>query len=246
MIDQSDYEREYAGQYRAGEFEPVIARFRRQRVLASLHAHPHARILEVGCGFEPLFPDVDAFDEYWIVEPNAEAVRRVRESQSAGVHVVEGFLEAGQDALPSAFDFIVASSLLHEVPDPVAFLAAVREHCSDATVVHLNVPNVGSFHRLLALEAGLIDDLFEQSETEKRFQRQTRFDLASLTTMVEENGFRVLASGTYFVKPFTHSQMEQLLRHGIIDMRIVDALDRMTTYMPGLGCEMFVELRLRA
>jgi hypothetical protein len=92
----------------------------------------------------------------------------------------------------------------------------------------------------------LIDDLFEQSETEKRFQRRTRFDLPSLLAMVEENGFRVLASGTYFVKPFTHSQMEQLLRHGIIDMRIVDALDRMTAYMPDLGCEMFVEVRLNA
>jgi hypothetical protein len=246
VIDHSEYGRRYADQYRDGEFEPVIARIRRNKVLAALHEHPHRRILEVGCGFEPLFPDVDAFDEYWTVEPGKEAVQAAiaHPAVDARVHVVEGFLETAD--IPPGFDFIAVSSLLHEVRDPGAFAQSVRAHCGASTVVHFNVPNVRSFHRLLALEAGLIPDLFEKSETEKRFGRQTRFDLTTLIAFLQEHGFDVIASGTYFVKPFTHAQMEQLLRAGIVDMNVIDALDRMIRYMPDLGAEMFVDARRSA
>jgi hypothetical protein len=40
--------------------------------------------------------------------------------------------------------------------------------------------------------------------------------------------------------------MEQLLRAGIVDMNVIDALDRMIRYMPGLGAEMFVDARRSA
>ena len=39
------------------------------------------------------------------------------------------------------FDFVIASSLLHEVQDPTRFLRAVRSVCGPETVIHLNVPN---------------------------------------------------------------------------------------------------------
>ena len=107
------------------------------------------------------------------------------------------------------------------------------------------MPNVYSFHRLLALEMGLIRSLFEPSATEIRFQRHTRFDRESLVKLVEENGFRVLHFETYLVKPFTHDQMDALLRHGIIDLKTIAALDTMTKYLPQMGSEMFVEARVR-
>ena len=135
------------------------------------------------------------------------------------------------------------SSLLHEVPDPSALLQAVRCLATPSTTVHINVPNVYSFHRLLALEMGLIRSLFEPSATELRFQRHTRFDRESLLKVVADNGFRVLHFETYLVKPFTHDQMDALLRHGIIDLKTLAALGAMTKYLPDMGCEMFVEVR---
>lgn len=210
-----------------------------------MRAHPHRTVLEVGCGFEPLFPHVPDCQAYWIVEPLTEAVAAARAHPAASerLHVVEGVLETVHGELPEDFDFIAVSSLLHEVTDPRALVRAVRAHCGAATVAHFNVPNVQSFHRLLALEAGLIADVFEKSATEERFQRTTRFDRPRLVAFMRENGFAVLESGTYYVKPFTHSQMKLMLQYQIIDMRIIDALDRMTRYMPELGCEMFVNVR---
>lgn len=245
MFDLHDYESRYAGHYERPSFETTIVRIRRERVLASLRAHPHARVLEVGCGLEPLFGSIERLERYVVVEPASRFVAAARE-RAAGrpeVTVLEGFLEQTAPALADErFDFIVVSSLLHEVPDPAALLAAVRALCGPDTVVHVNVPNVHSFHRLLALEMGLIGSLFEQSETERRFQRHTRFDRATLLAALADAGFRVLESGTYFIKPFTHDQMQRLLDVGVFDERLIRGLERMTAHLPEMGCEAYADV----
>lgn len=244
MIDVHDYSQKYLGQYAEGTFETVLVRVRRKYILEALGRYPHQSILEVGCGLEPLFRFVDDA-AIAIVEPSPEFVRNARAlAGTRDVAVIEGFLEAAAPSLAGrTFDFIVVSSLLHEVSDPAALLAAIRSLCHAGTTVHFNVPNVRSFHRLLALEMGIIDDLFEQSETERRFQRHTRFDSARLAELLRANGFEILDSATYFIKPFTHAQMDALVRSGTCGPEVIDGLDRMTKYLPGMGCEIYANVR---
>jgi len=245
MIDIHDYEKKYAGQYAEGTFETVLVRVRRKYVLEALQRYPHAAILEVGCGLEPLFRFVDGA-AFTVVEPSPEFAQNARVlAEGRAVRVIEGFLEtAAQSLAGESFDFIVVSSLLHEVSDPAALLAAVRSLCDAGTTVHFNVPNVRSFHRLLALESGLIGDLFEQSETERRFQRHTRFDRERLAALLRENGFEIVDSATYFVKPFTHAQMDALVQSGTCGPEVIEGLDRMTKYLPDMGCEIYANVRL--
>src|SRR4051812_11360306 len=218
---RADYAAKYFEQYASGGFETILVRVRRGQVLDFLRRHPGARVLEVGCGLEPLFLFWNAFEAMTIVEPSAEFIAAARE-RAAGdprIELRHAYLEdVAEDLGDAKPDVIIVSSLLHEVPDPERLLASLRAVCSPGTIVHINVPNVRSFHRLLALEMGLIDDLFEQSEIEKRFHRHTRFDREKLHALLRGAGFDVLESGTYFVKPFTHAQMEALLSSGAVDL----------------------------
>ena len=244
------YWKEYERQYSGDEwFEKVLVAARRRRVLESAARNPARHVLEIGCGMESLVSSWGPFEQFTIVEPVEEFCARARQAAPDGseVTVLCGYLEEQTDALAerAPFDLIVASSLLHEVPDPRRLLVSIASLCSTSTVVHLNVPNVRSFHRLLALEMGQIADLFERSEMEKRFGRVTRFDRATLETMLHEAGFLVRHFETYFVKPFTHRQMEQIVDAKILPVEVIAALDRMAKYMPDLGCEMFVELTKR-
>lgn len=243
----ADYDREYAQQYAEDEFETVLVEIRRRRVLASIGPYEPRQVLEVGCGMEPLFTSYEDFDRHTIVEPSPQFVDRARKlaGDDSRVVVIHGTLEKHADELANRnFDAIVVSSLLHEVPDARALLGAVRAVCGPSTIVHVNVPNVRSFHRLLAVEGGLIEDVHEPSDMERRFGRHDRFDAATLQALVTSEGFRPLAAGTYFIKPFTHAQMKALLASPAFDRAsLLHGLEGMIKHMPDLGCELYVDLQ---
>jgi SAM-dependent methyltransferase len=246
VTDPDAYAQRYAAQYAEQAFETTLVAVRRQHVLHWLERYGARRILEVGCGLEPLFTHRDEFDAWWTVEPIAEFAGRAREL-SAGdkrIKVREGYVEEQTELLADEdFDFIVVSSLLHEVREPLRLLDAVHSVCADTTVVHFNVPNMLSFHRLLALEMGLIADVFETSEMDRAFGHHGRFDHGRLIELLAAASFSVAESGTYFVKPFTHTQMDIVLKTGAFPPTLIDGLDRMVKYMPDHGCELYANAR---
>lgn len=240
------YAKRYGAQYEERSFETVLIGVRRRHVLKWLERYGARRVLEVGCGLEPLFGHYEQFDAWGIVEPIAEFASRAREraAGNAAIKIWEGYLEEQTEAIDSErFDFIIVSGLVHEVPDPLRLLSAVHSLCSEATVVHLNVPNALSFHRLLAREMRLIEDVFEPSEMDRAFGHYSRFDRDQFLELLRQAGFRVLEAGTYFIKPFTHDQMDAILRTGVFPPSLIEGLDRMTRYMPEHGCELFANVR---
>ena len=250
MMDRAVYTERYIEQYPADSLEVSLVKVRRKQVLHTLSRYPHRHILEVGCGLEPLFLYVDDYDSYTVVEPSEAFVRNARRCASnagkeSSIRIVKGCLEAVYHDLveEQAFDVVILSSLLHEVPDSDALVNAVYALCGAATVVHINVPNVYSFHRLLGVEMGLIEDIHQQSQVEADFFRHTRFSMASLKAMMADHGCEVLSSGTYFIKPFSNEQLAQMLKQQIVSPAVIEGLERMIKYFPDMGCEMYVEIR---
>src|SRR5207247_10051643 len=81
--------------YGEQSFELHLITARRRQVLKSLRAHPHANILEVGCGLEPLFPHIGDYTTFTVIEPSAEFVERAKALSSGrpNVTVIQGQLE---------------------------------------------------------------------------------------------------------------------------------------------------------
>lgn len=243
----NDYSEEYRNEHIGKDvsFEATLSDIRREYVLDTIRSYEFSSILEVGCGLNPIFTDLSGDltkTHHVVVEPQAEFVKEAKTYDCAGnVEFVNAKLEDAITEL-GKFDIVIASSVLHEVPDPDALLQAISEVCYETTVVHLNVPNVFSFHRLLAVEMNLLDDVFEKSEKERKFDRHTHYDMDKLTADVERHGFEVLNSDTYLIKPFTVDQMEAIIKQDIVDESVVEGLKRMTKHLPEMGCEMYVEV----
>ena len=238
---------DYQRAYEASDFEAVQARMRKRMLLALMSRWRPQRVLEVGCGSDALFNHHPAFERFCVVEPGSDFAEQARR-QAAGdrrIRVVQAFMEeAAQELAGERFDCILLSGLLHEVPDAGLLLAAVRPLCDSQTRVHANVPNARSLHRLLALEMGLIDDLHALSANQRSLQQPRTFDIDSLSGLCAEGGYEVLEAGSYFIKPFTHRQMAQLQGTGLMDERLLDGFFALEKHLPGLGSEIFVNLRL--
>ena len=62
----------YTEEYIKSDFEEYLVAYRRKKVLEVLNMVSHRRILEIGCGMEPLFKYIpeEQFEEYTVVEPS--------------------------------------------------------------------------------------------------------------------------------------------------------------------------------
>jgi hypothetical protein len=143
------------------------------------------------------------------------------------------------------YDLILMSSLLHEIPDCESLLCATALLSGPATIVHLNVPNAKSFHRVLALEMGLIDHLTEKSQTQQQMQQSHTFDLDRLEAMVNATGFKAIEKGSFFVKPFTHAQMALLQEVNVATNQMLDGLYSLSKYFPEYGSEIYMNIQLK-
>lgn len=236
---------EYAAQYRELPFEPIQIKYRRELVLREVKRHQPLRLLEIGCGDAPLFTDLEGDIEVTTIEPSVEFFNRARQlaENRPRVTVVQSFVE---DFFPDGpeFDMVVLSSLLHEVRNPELLLANVYRLCGPDTVLHVNVPNARSLHRLLALAMGLISQPGEQSDMQRRMQqRTTMYDADSLGVELEAAGFREIEHGSILVKPFTHAQMQQLVDAGFLTPVMLDGFNNLVQWLPDLGSEIWVNAR---
>ena len=63
---------DYTTTYKQSDFESIQVKYRRKKVLEQINKFESKRILEIGCGLEPLFSFYDKFEKYIIVEPSKE------------------------------------------------------------------------------------------------------------------------------------------------------------------------------
>lgn len=237
----------YTKDYLSMPFLEENVKYRRDCVIEQIMKYEHRNILEIGCGMFPLFEYLDVdYDHYLIIEPSQLFAQNAknRSRNSGKIDVIEGcFEDVVSGFTRKDFDFIVCSSLLHEVTDEEKFLKALYETANVNTTVHINVPNALSMHRLIAKEMGMIEDVYQQSGNQKILQQRMVYDIQILKEHVIENGFQVMDEGSYFIKPFTHYQMDRMMEEKIIDQTVLIGLQKIIKYFPNNGSEIFVNVR---
>lgn len=237
----------YTENYNHPSFEDYQVIYRRKKILELMEKYCPKRILEIGCGMEPLFPYIRwKYEKYVIIEPSESfcknAVNLARENER--IVCLNDFFSPTDELSQNNFDFILCSSLLHEVEQPIKLLQDIATICNKYTIVHVNVPNANSFHRLIAKETGVITDVHEMSERNRLYQQHNVYDLKTLEDCVKLSGFRILEGGTYFIKPFTHNQMYEMVKENIINMDILDGLYKIEKYFPYNGSEIFMNIKI--
>lgn len=239
-----DIER-YEQDYLDNPFEAELIRYRHRKTLETLQKYRPARILEVGCGLQPLYQYFDRFDELVIFEPSSQFAELARAEAPSGVTVVTDELGEKYGEYEDRFDLIVVSSLLHELEEPLALLKTVKAFAIEDGIVHINVPNANSLHRLLAVRMGLVDSVYEKSPRQVKYQQHHTFDQERLSDLAYSADLEIIFMETFFVKPFTHAQMQQLIDSGFLTQEMLDGLYQLSKDLPDLGAEIVMNARVK-
>ena len=232
----------YVEAYKAIPFEPIQIEFRRKLVLQEINKFSPKTLLEVGCGEKPLFLDLPLDLKVTVVEPAIEFATNALElsAKFLNAKVINNFIENTTFDIPK-FDMIILSCVLHELADPKSMLLAIKKLCHANTLVHINVPNAYSLHRQLACSMGIISSINATSDMQKNMQQNSSvYSMATLTKELSDVGFRLKDSGSIFVKPFTHAQMQCLVDSGFMTDEMLNGLANLANIIPGLGSEIWI------
>lgn len=212
-------------------FERYLERERTTQVIESISKLCPCSALDIGPGLRPYFFYLN-WSKYTIIEPNKEFINYCPNS----IIAINSTLEDSN--LNEKFDAIIISSVLHLVKDCDLFLEKLKPLCHKNTLIHINVPNTYSLHRLIGFEMGLIEDLSDKSLKDIEFNHKTNFSEFSLHALLMRHNFKIEKYKTYMIKPFANEQMSMVVTPGL-----AKGLQNLTKYLPRYGCEIMVEAK---
>lgn len=215
---------DYAARHDADlDFETVCLAARQQHNLAQVQALQPAHVLEVGCGPELLavraLARPNRVSRWVMVEPAArwaDAARAVAAGEPR-LGVVHDYIEHAEAALHTWWpdgagaDLLIVSGVIHETSEPEALLQAGLRWLRPGGHLLVSVPNALSFHRLLAVQMGLIESPEVLSERNRQLGQPRVYRPQDLRDMVRDLGLTEVSLDGYLFKPFTHAQMAALL-----------------------------------
>ncbi|MBO1076076.1 class I SAM-dependent methyltransferase [Roseomonas marmotae] len=142
------------------------------------------------------------------IERSASYAALARARGLPGVTVVEAQLE--EFAAEGGFDHVLATNLLHEFPDPAAILARLAAQLAPGGLMHVTLPNPRSLHRLVALHAGLLEDLCAMHLPPPNEQHFRLHEAAEVEAMGRACGLELLSREGILVKPLPNAEMARL------------------------------------
>tara|TARA_B100001059_G_scaffold115694_1_gene116020 strand:+ start:4005 stop:4733 length:729 start_codon:yes stop_codon:yes gene_type:complete len=237
--------KDYSEKYLNQPFEDYQVFYRKKHLFSIIDKINPQNILEIGCGLETVATEFKNFKSFHIVEPTELFYQKLLKDINGINNIFTYKCLIEEFKYDDTFDFIIASSLLHEIEDLSIFFQKIKSLSNPKTVIYCNVPNKNSLHRQLALKMGIIDQIDEFSESNIKYQTKRIFDLSELQKLASNNDFHVLDSGSYFIKPFTHSQMQQMMNTKILNMNILNGLYELSDIIPSLGSEIFITFKLK-
>ncbi len=207
------------GQGFNGRLEPY-------RIRAVAELARGTRVLDVGCAEGMLAAGLaDRGFAVTAVDGSAELIAYARAHHARPTVTYHRSLY--EDFRPDApFDTVVLVNILEHVADPVDLLRKARAWTAPDGCVIVLVPNAFSLHRRVGVAMGLIGDVHDLNDTDRRVGHRRVYDKALLETDIRAAGLAPTRHVGLFLKPLSESQMEAW------DDALVDAYHEVGKQLP--------------
>jgi 2-polyprenyl-3-methyl-5-hydroxy-6-metoxy-1,4-benzoquinol methylase len=185
------------------------ARRIRERI-ATGAATPAPRVLELGCASGLMTSAIaDVCASVLAIDRSAEYLERARARGLEHARFELGDLD-DLDIGEQRFEHVLATNVLHELRDPLAFLRACGALLAPGGLVHVTLQNPQSIHRLCALELGLIESLTDISQRGEQWGTRALWSAHELAALAEQAGLEVRAHEGVMLKPLPNARMAEL------------------------------------
>lgn len=192
-------------------FDRALVRFRFDSLKPYLVG---TRGLELGSAEgEMTGPLAERFPELTVVDASPTLLGQIPDR--AGVRKICSLFE--DLAMDETYDSIVMEHVLEHVMDPGALLRRAKSWLAPGGRILAGVPNGHSFHRLVAVKMGLLDDPCDLNDRDVALGHRRVYTMESFRLELEAAGLEVMHTGGVFFKPLSNAQIDSQWTAEMID-----------------------------
>jgi 2-polyprenyl-3-methyl-5-hydroxy-6-metoxy-1,4-benzoquinol methylase len=197
-------------------------------------------VLEVGCATGEMTEDlIGVSKSLTVIEPSEIYCKGIQNKFGPTVKIYRCFVHEVDE--PVHADVIVLAGLLHHIKDPGEFLLSLKRLLNRGGTIIATVPNMTSLHRRIGVKAGLLKGVYDTTHRNIQFSQYGRYDKPSFEKLFEDNGFEVVESYGYMLKPFSSEQMMSLK----LDWQVISALFELGKEYEVLASQLFIRVKMK-
>jgi 2-polyprenyl-3-methyl-5-hydroxy-6-metoxy-1,4-benzoquinol methylase len=114
------------------------------------------------------------------------------------------------------YDTIIMNHVLEHIENPIALLKRIYNWLANDGVFIVGVPNAKSYHRLAAVEMGLLKTEYELNIRDIELGHFRVYDIDLLKNHVLSANFKIIKEGGIFLKFLSNEQIQKYLNDSII------------------------------
>jgi 2-polyprenyl-3-methyl-5-hydroxy-6-metoxy-1,4-benzoquinol methylase len=199
------------------------------------------KVLDIGSADVFMAEALSPFFERIIsVDGSKELIERARArlNNVTNIELVHSLIEEFETA--ERFDLVLLSFILEHVNNPVETIKRSAYFVAPGGALFVMVPNARSLHRRVGVALGVLGKVDDFTEEDIRQGHRRVYTEERLRQDLEQGGAIVEEMGTFFIKPLSNPQMEQL------GTRLADAFFEVSRELPGLGSMIYAKCRVSA
>lgn len=170
--------------------------------------------LELGCG-KGLWTKLlcERYDSVDVVDGADALLKQVTSRNINCKAKLTGHLALVENFKPDLgekWEHIYMTFLLEHLLDPVSVLKKIKNYLHKDGRIFLAVPNANSVHRVVAFRMGLIKNISELSDNDKRVGHRRVYTVELLRSQVNKAGLKIVREKLVGLKPLSLKQMMDL------------------------------------
>lgn len=165
------------------------------------------RVLELGPAEGLMTEHLLKYDDQLTVIEGSSVFAGQLKEKFPSVQINQSLFE--ETEIDRQFDFIVLGHVLEHVADPVLLLKIIKKWLAPGGKVLCAVPNAQSLHRQAAVEMGLLESVFSQSEKDVHHGHMRIYSPETFKADFTDAGYTIDHFGGYWLKPISDKQIEE-------------------------------------
>lgn len=140
------------------------------------------------------------------------------------------------------YDYVFCSYVLEHARDPEEICQVCYKMLKQGGVLFITVPNGTALSRQMALEMGILTDLYALTENDVAHGHRRVYNIEKLRELVEITPFKLIQTGGTFIKPYADFQLNQMIENGIIGENQLKGMQKLAGKYPEISGSIYAVL----